>query len=70
MWALRVFKDFLYVTTGFAPSEDPDGEGYGVFKTAAEGDPPYDYTPLVTDGGFQTDPRFRASNSFNECSSP
>lgn len=49
VWDLQVFGNFLYVATGDRETE----EGYGVYKTDATGEPPYVYTPIVTNGGYQ-----------------
>lgn len=46
VWALRVFNDYLYV--GLRTDN-----GYAVVKTDASGDPPYEFTPIVTDGAFK-----------------
>jgi hypothetical protein len=58
VWNLHVFNNYLYVTTG-------DGlintEGYGVYKTDAEGPPPYTYLPIVVNGAYQTNPTFRST---------
>jgi len=61
-----VFNNFLYVSTGDRESD----EGYGLCKTdAASLDPnpcafpgcqPYVYTPIITEGAFQTDPNLRS----------
>lgn len=49
IWALEVFNNFLYVTTGKLHTD----HGYGVYKTDAEGAPPYRFTPVITQGGNQ-----------------
>ncbi len=65
VWAIRPFNGYLYVTTGFTSQQDPEKRGYGVYKTDAEGDPPYEFIPVVTDGGYQTDDRTRAPNGLS-----
>lgn len=61
VWNLHEFNGFLYCATGL-PADD---DGYGVFKTDAAGLPPYDYTPVVTNGGFQTNPALRSPNGLS-----
>ena len=51
VWTLKIFNNFLYCTTG----DRRDRVGYGVYKTDAAGDPPFEFTPIVTNGGFQVD---------------
>jgi len=53
-WDLAVFNNLLYVTTGFTPTEMPNGPGYGVYSTPASGTPPYGWTPVVINGGWQS----------------
>ena len=50
VWTLKVFNDFLYVTTG----DRQISVGYGVYKTDAEGSAPYTYQPVVINGGYQS----------------
>ena len=68
VWTLYVYNDHLYATTGFTRAQNPEADGYALFKTDAEGDVPYTFTPVITSGGFQTDPNFVAPNglSFTE----
>ncbi len=65
VWTLHVFNDFLYVTTGLPRVQEPETEGYGVYKTDAEGDPPYEFLPIVTNGGNQPIQIFRAPNGLS-----
>jgi len=67
-WTLKVYNDFLYVTSGFTRQQNPDADGYALLKTDASGDAPYTFAPVITQGGFQTDPDFVAPNglSFGE----
>src|ERR1700733_4738072 len=61
-WDLKVFNNLLYVTTGFTPQENPNGQGYGVYSTNATGTAPYSWTPVVINGGYQTNPTYLAPN--------
>lgn len=65
VWTLTVFNNYLYATTGPTKQQDPTNPGYGVYKTNAEGDPPYTFTPIVVKGGNQTDPNFRSPNGLS-----
>lgn len=65
VWKLEVFNNRLYATTGFTKDEKPDGEGYGVYRTDATGPAPFNFIPVVTQGGFQTDPLVRAPNGLS-----
>ena len=53
VWELQVFNDHLYV--GLSASD-----GYAVVKTDATGEPPYEFVPIVTEGGFR-EPRWKRS---------
>ncbi|MPZ19323.1 MAG: hypothetical protein GEV06_15620 [Luteitalea sp.] len=73
-WNLIAFAGSLYCTTGIGSSlgtlvtgaEEDDGpEGYGVYKTDAQGAPPYEWVPVVTKGGYQSDKRFRSPNGLS-----
>jgi len=62
VWNLEVFNGFLYVTTGDAfISKD----GYGVYKTTAQGAPPYTYIPIITNGGWQANSLFRSTQGMS-----
>ena len=65
VWNLTVFNGLLYCTTGDKQVSD---SGYGVFKTAAQGPPPWRWAPVITRGGYQADARVRSPNglSFGE----
>ena len=54
VWDLAVFNNYLYAATGFLPAENPAETGYGMYKTAATGTPPYTFLPIITDAGNQT----------------
>ena len=62
VWNLTVFNNLLYATTG---DKDVDNSGYGLYKTTAAGAPPYTWTPVVTNGGYQPDPRLRSPNGLS-----
>ncbi len=62
VWNLIVFNDFLYATTG---DSSMDTAGFGLYKTAATGPPPYAWTPIILNGGWQADPLFRAPNGLS-----
>jgi hypothetical protein len=62
VWNLITFNNLLYATTGDKTFSDV---GYGVFKTAALGRPPYFWAPVVTNGGYEPDPRLRAPNGLS-----
>ena len=62
VWDVEVFNNYLYATTGFARSENPNETGYGVYKTAAAGTPPYEFVPIVTNGAYQSNPNLMAPN--------
>jgi hypothetical protein len=61
-WDLAVFNNYLYAATGFLPAEVPSETGYGVYKTAATGTPPYQFLPIVVDGGNQSNPTLLSTN--------
>jgi len=61
-WDVEVFNNYLYATTGFTRQENPNEAGYAVYKTAASGKPPYDYAPIVINGGYQTNASLMAPN--------
>lgn len=61
-WDVKVFNNYLYATTGFTRQENPSEIGYAVYKTAATGTPPYQFIPIVTNGGYQTNPNLLAPN--------
>lgn len=65
VWDLKVFNGFLYATTGLTRDQDPEAQGYGVYKTDASGPPPYQWTPVIVNGGEQADPVFRAPNGLS-----
>ena len=60
-----MFKGFLYATTGFTSDQDSTVPGYGVYKTDASGNPPYDWAPVVTEGGYQDHDLFRSPNGLS-----
>lgn len=65
VWSMKEFNGFLYATTGLTRDQDPNGTGYGVYKTDAIGPAPYVWTPVVTNGGYQSDPVFRSPNGLS-----
>ena len=50
VWILNNYNGYVYAGTGTPPGA-PIGT-YGVFKTTALGSPPYNWTPIITDGGY------------------
>jgi pimeloyl-ACP methyl ester carboxylesterase len=65
VWNLKSFNGALYATTGLTRDQDPNAPGYGVYKTTAEGAPPYTWTPIITNGGNQTRAAYRAPNGLS-----
>jgi hypothetical protein len=61
-WDLAVFNNYLYAAAGFLPTELPSFTGYGLYKTAATGTAPYTFTPIVTNGGYQTNASLLSPN--------
>jgi len=61
-WDVEVFNNYLYATTGFTRQENPNATGYAVYKTAATGNPPYAFAPIVVNGGYQTNANLVAPN--------
>jgi hypothetical protein len=61
-WDVEVFNNYLYATTGFTRAENSSETGYGVYKTAATGTPPYQFTPIVINGGYQNNASLLAPN--------
>ncbi len=58
VWILSSFNNALYVGTG----DRTNDLGYGVFKTTNQwGDPtPYQFTPIILDGGWQPNQNLRS----------
>lgn len=54
-WDLAVFNGYLYAGTGLLFQEYSNATGYGLYKTAATGTPPYQFAPVIVNGGYQTD---------------
>ncbi len=54
VWNLAVMNNYLYAITGsrLQPTNPP---GYAVYKTNGQGIP-FNWIPIVTSGGYQTDP--------------
>jgi len=50
VWILNNYNGYVYAGTGTPPGA-PIGT-YGVFKTDAVGSPPYNWTPIITDGAY------------------
>ena len=61
-WDITAFNGFLYATTGLLFQENPSATGYGVYKTAATGTPPYQFLPIVVEGGNQSTPGLLSAN--------
>ena len=61
-WDVEVFNNYLYATTGFTREENPNEAGYAVYKTAATGAAPYEFMPIVINGGYQSNPNLMAPN--------
>jgi hypothetical protein len=61
-WDVEVFNNYLYATTGFTREENPAEPGYAVYKTSATGTPPYEFDPIVINGGYQTNQNLMAPN--------
>jgi hypothetical protein len=55
-----VFNDFLYVGT-----MDPTA-GFSLLKTNAQGEPPYDFAPVLTDGAFRVNRDREEAHNLNE----
>jgi pimeloyl-ACP methyl ester carboxylesterase len=62
VWNLVVYNDFLYATTG---DRDFSDEGFGLHKTAATGAPPYVWSPVILNGGWQSDGSLRSPNGLS-----
>jgi len=62
IWTLSTYNDYLYIITG--SGVNPDSNGYGVYKTDASGDPPLNFTPIVTDGAGLPE-QFRSPNALS-----
>jgi hypothetical protein len=52
VWILESFNNFVYVGTGNPPTFPT--VTYGVFKTDGTGAAPYNWTPVIVDGGYAT----------------
>jgi len=50
VYEMCVYNGYLYLGL----TQSSRGEGYSVVKTDASGEPPYTFTPVVTNGGFLT----------------
>jgi len=61
-WDVVPFNNYLYAATGFLPQENPGATGYGLYKTAATGTPPYTFLPIIVDGGNQTNASLLSPN--------
>jgi hypothetical protein len=61
-WDLRVYNNLIYATTGFTKAENPNGSGYGVYATNAKGNAPYTWTPIVINGGYQSNANYLSPN--------
>lgn len=65
VWIIEVFNNYLYAATGLTEQQDPTNPGYGVYKTDAEGEPPYTFIPVVENGGSQDKEPFRSPNGLS-----
>ena len=54
VWNITVFNGLLYATTG--DRHFKGDEGYGVYKTDASGPAPYEWLPVVVQGGYAAAP--------------
>ncbi len=61
-WDVEVFDNHLYATTGFTRQENPKETGYAVYKTEGTGTAPYPFSPIVINGGYQTNASLMAPN--------
>lgn len=69
VWNITAFNNFLYVETG--DQNLANNPGYGVYKIAPSqiplpgAGPIPNWTPVVTNGGCETDPRYQAHNGLS-----
>jgi len=63
VWILAAYNNALYVGTG----DRQNDLGYGVYKTTnGPGDPtPYQFTPIIMDGGWQPDEQLRSPTTLS-----
>jgi hypothetical protein len=61
VWTMRAFNGALYAGTG----DRRENVGYGVWKTAGEGQGAFDWQPIITNGGWQANPTLRSPNVLN-----
>jgi hypothetical protein len=63
VWILAAYNNALYVGTG----DRQNDLGYGVYKTTnGPGDPtPYQFTPIIMDGGWQPDTNLRSPTTLS-----
>lgn len=50
VWILENFNNFVYAGTGTPPGAP--AQTYGIFKTNGTGPPPYNWTPVITNGAY------------------
>ncbi len=62
VWNITVFNNYLYTTTG---DKALNNDGFGLYKTDASGTPPYNWTPIITNGGYQPNPDLRAPDGLS-----
>jgi hypothetical protein len=53
VYSIIEFNGQLYIGTGARPyPNDPNIPGFSVYRTTATGEPPYEFIPVMTDGGY------------------
>ncbi len=63
--SMTPFNGYLYLGTGDNPlPPDPTAPGYTIYKTTATGVVPYQYIPVLTNGGFR--PQSKTITDFEE----
>jgi len=65
VWDMVPFNNMLYVTTGFTKKKNPNATGYGVYKAALTGKPPYTFLPVIINGAWQSNAIDRAPNGLS-----
>ncbi len=57
VYSIIEFNGQLYIGSGARPfPRDPSIPGFTVYRTTAAGEPPYEFTPVMTDGGYLRSP--------------
>ena len=65
VWTLYEFNDLLYVAAGLTVQQDETKPGYSVFKAAVEGTPPFEFTEIISEGGYQSEFDYRSPNGLS-----